>query len=142
MAQHPSHGRRRFGMSVCQAAAQHMPEAWRTVTAYQSSALQLLWRALVADADCRAGCRVICQHISLLSVGRDARLESAGPGMWHAPHGPVECSSGDGCPSAISWPRQAPKYRASWLPGKSLAFFLMTATLYLTALALHSITIP
>ena len=45
------------------------------------------------------------------SVGGNTRLESAGPRMWAGTPGPVDCSSGDGCPSAICWPRQRPPPR-------------------------------
>ena len=110
LAQYPSHGRQHFCMSVRLAPAvqQHLPKALRTVAARQSSAWRLLWRALAAKCRCR-GCRVICQQISLLSVGGNTRMERAAPGMWAGTPGPVNCSSPDGCPTAICcWPRQPP----------------------------------
>jgi hypothetical protein len=61
------------------------------------------------------------------SVGGNTRLESAGPRMWAGTPGPVDCSSGDGCPSAICWPRQRPppkeSYHASWRGKKYFGFY-------------------
>ena len=70
------------------------------------------WEGLCGSI-CR-GSRVTCQQFSLLSVGGDILLESAGRGVWAGTPGPADCSPGNGRPSAVHQPRQLSPRTHTW----------------------------